>query len=221
MYLQKLKATVYAAVMIGWFFMAQYSIALCFMLVGGNQFVVNHQFFIVLTSYMVVYLGFLAVEKTYPVRRWLEPADTQGMNLKKVLKFIAYGLILWIVTSMLNALLLPYFPEYNAEIDTYFANNERLLRFVVLVIAAPLTEEILFRGKVLTKLSEVFGEGLAIILQGLIFGLVHPFNLQRIYASVIGISFGCIRKKEGTLLASIIMHITINFMGWLIGTSLT
>ncbi len=142
-------------------------------------------------------------------------------NLKinrRWLRYILYGVELWLFSSLLNSLLLPFFSDYKWQITQMFGNQEKGLRFVVLVILVPFLEEYLFRYKIQGYLKEGFGETLAILLQGMFFGLIHSMNLQKIYASVLGIGFGFVREKEGNLQSSIIMHMTINTIGFFIGS---
>ena len=139
---------------------------------------------------------------------------------RRWLRYIMYGVELWLFTSLLNSLLLPFFSDYGQQITEMFGEKEKGLRFVVLVILAPFLEEYLFRYKIQGYLKEGFNKTSAILLQGLFFGLIHAIALQKIYASVLGIGLGFVREKEGKLQSSIITHMTINSIGFLIGSFL-
>ncbi|PHV71788.1 hypothetical protein CS063_04320 [Sporanaerobium hydrogeniformans] len=142
------------------------------------------------------------------------------MVSQKWISYIGYGIGLWMLSTLLNAFLLPFFEEYGTHISQLFANNERVLRFINLIILAPFVEEYLFRYKIQEVLKKGFGPTLAIIFQGVLFGLIHAIALQKIYAIVLGIGLGFIREKEKHLQSSIIAHMTINSIGFLVGTFL-
>ena len=86
------------------------------------------------------------------------------------------------------------------------------LNITVFVIAAPVIEECFFRKLLIERLNR-YGERVAIIVSGLIFGLVHGNFSQFFYAFGLGLAFGYIFVKTGKLRYTIAMHIIINFMG--------
>lgn len=87
-----------------------------------------------------------------------------------------------------------------------------LITFFIMVICAPIFEEIIFR-KLLIDRSAKYGEGMAVLLSGLMFGLFHGNLSQFMYAFTLGIFFAFIYIKTGRILYSIILHMAINFMG--------
>lgn len=140
----------------------------------------------------------------------------KSLNIKKVITFIGMGLGAYFIGIIITNLLIGFFPEYN-EISKSFNEYEPILRFIAMVILAPIVEEYLFRFKIQGYLKEGFGIPIAIIGQALLFGMLHYYILQKIYATVLGILFGYMREKKGTIQVSIWMHITVNFLGWLVG----
>ena len=86
--------------------------------------------------------------------------------------------------------------------------------FIGTVILAPLVEEFAFRGVVLGSLRK-YGDGLAITLSALLFGLVHG-NLRQIpFAFLSGLVLGFITVKSGSLWVSIIAHLFNNGVAFL------
>lgn len=83
---------------------------------------------------------------------------------------------------------------------------------IVMVILAPIVEEYIFR-KVLIDRMAAYGEGVAIVLSGLMFGLFHGNLNQFAYAFGLGVFFGFIYVKTGRLRYTVLLHATINFMG--------
>ncbi len=84
------------------------------------------------------------------------------------------------------------------------------LMFVV--ILAPIAEELFFRKLLIPRLLP-FGEKPAVIVSGLIFGLIHGNFTQFFYAFGLGIAFGFIFVKTGKLAYTIILHMFINLIG--------
>ena len=62
-----------------------------------------------------------------------------------------------------------------------------LIEFLAIVIAAPLVEELLFRGLVYQRIRVLTGAKTAIILSALYFGIYHMNVVQGIYAFLLGI----------------------------------
>lgn len=83
---------------------------------------------------------------------------------------------------------------------------------ILMVICAPVIEEFVFR-KLLIDRAVKYGEGTAIVLSGLMFGLFHGNLNQFAYACFLGMFWGFIYVKTGKLIYSIIMHMFINFLG--------
>lgn len=90
------------------------------------------------------------------------------------------------------------------------------VNFFIVVICAPIMEELLFR-KVLLSRTIKYGEGVSIVFSGLVFGLFHGNLNQFVYAFLLGIFFGFIYVKTRDIRYSIFLHMGINFMGSFIG----
>lgn len=139
-----------------------------------------------------------------------------GLNLKQVFGFVLKGIRTYAAIVLIIAVLIPFFPDYDLK-SVYFSGHETLLSFIVIVIIAPLLEEYLFRGMMQNELlKESYPPMLVNLIQAVSFGMMHTLNLQKIYASVMGLLFGWIKQKEGHLYSTIIMHMTINLIGWCI-----
>lgn len=84
------------------------------------------------------------------------------------------------------------------------------------VLCAPVFEEILFRKLICDKVIK-YGEGCAVVLSGLIFGLFHMNFNQFFYAFFLGCFFAFIYVKTGNLKYTILLHMLINFFGSVLG----
>lgn len=84
--------------------------------------------------------------------------------------------------------------------------------FLLMVLFAPVVEEILFR-KLLVDRTVKYGEGVAVLVSGLMFGLFHGNLNQFVYAFFIGSFFAFLYVKTGEIRYTILMHMLINFLG--------
>ena len=81
-----------------------------------------------------------------------------------------------------------------------------------MAIAAPIFEEILFRGYILDKIRNLYSDKFAIISSGFLFGLMHweilaPLDFAQTGAATIGgFLYAWLRIKTGSLWPSIICH---------------
>lgn len=81
-----------------------------------------------------------------------------------------------------------------------------LIFFVTAAIAAPLFEEIIFRGFLLASLTRYFGTGSAIILSSLVFSIAHLSLSEVLPLTVLGMILGFVYSRSRNLLAPILLH---------------
>lgn len=89
-----------------------------------------------------------------------------------------------------------------------------LFSIVASVCLAPIGEEILFRGVTLRLAKNaVKNFWIANSIQAVCFGIAHMNMVQGIYAFFMGLVFGYIYEKYGSLYVPILLHALINFLG--------
>lgn len=98
------------------------------------------------------------------------------------------------------------------SVETLLENSSLLMNFLVTSLIAPVIEEFLFR-KLLIDRTRQFGEGLAVVLSALLFGLFHANLYQFFYAFGLGMLFAYLYIRTGRLRYPIVLHMLINFMG--------
>ena len=86
------------------------------------------------------------------------------------------------------------------------------LIFILVVICAPIVEELIFRKLMIDKLSR-YGDLVAIITSAVAFGFFHGNFYQFFYASFLGLLLGYLYCKSGNIKYTIIFHMLINFLG--------
>lgn len=89
--------------------------------------------------------------------------------------------------------------------------------FIALVIVAPITEELLFRGVILSGLSSKYGSRKAVILTSLLFGLFHLNPVQIIGAIFVGLVLGWMKLKFDSIVVPIVFHGIYNALPLIFG----
>lgn len=77
-------------------------------------------------------------------------------------------------------------------------------------VAAPVFEELTFRGVIFSGIRKSGSAVQAIVWSAVLFGLFHMNLNQMCYAIALGIFFGALREVTGSIIPSIICHMTIN-----------
>lgn len=88
-------------------------------------------------------------------------------------------------------------------------------RFFLLVIVAPVTEELLFRGIILRGLLARHSQFAAVLLTSLLFGFVHLNPWQFLTALVLGMLLGWVYLRTGSVFLCILGHAVVNGMFFL------
>ena len=90
-----------------------------------------------------------------------------------------------------------------------------LRTFVCMVLAAPLLEELIFRGIMLDGLLKRYTPLKSIVISSLLFGLVHLNRWQFAMGFVLGCFLGWVYFRSGSISACILIHIFANFSSYL------
>jgi uncharacterized protein len=85
-----------------------------------------------------------------------------------------------------------------------------VLLVLIVVIGAPIVEELFFRGLLLRSLERRWGSVWGLLISSLIFGAVHLQPLQFPALVVVGLILGVLAQRTGRLGPSIFAHIAFN-----------
>ena len=125
-------------------------------------------------------------------------------------------IVFMVVAAILLALLQKLLPGINwtETQDVGFSNlisqNDYVLTFLMLVIVAPLAEEIIFRGWLYGKLRTRIPAIPAILLVSLLFGIVHGQWNVGVTVFVMSVAMCSIRELTGTIWGGLLIHILKN-----------
>ncbi len=126
-----------------------------------------------------------------------------------------------IVGSLINtALHMLLGTDVSNPLDFFIQDSSIWLTVLFLVILAPVFEEYIFRRLIIDRLR-AYGEGVCVLVSAVLFGLFHGNFNQFFYAFGLGALLAFIYVKTGRLRYTIILHMTINFIGGIIPQLLT
>ena len=97
-------------------------------------------------------------------------------------------------------------------VEAMTADTPWWINLIFVAILAPILEELVFR-KLLCRHLLPLGEGYAILLSSVIFGLCHGNFFQFFYAFGVGLILALIYVKTGKLIHTITFHFIINLLG--------
>jgi membrane protease YdiL (CAAX protease family) len=147
---------------------------------------------------------------------WKLDSVWQGARFAIAASLIAIPLTIFVNMTML---LILYSLEMNGSTNAILETLEDestpplklILGWYLAVIAAPILEEIVFRGHFQTALSRWVGPVVAVVLVSGGFALIHPLTHQpAIFA--LSLCFGFAYERTGKLWVPILMHMFFNFL---------
>ena len=126
--------------------------------------------------------------------------------------FLAFLFVLWLFAQVTATVMYNVFPD--ASYANYEASSQSdLYGYVVLtLLAAPIFEEILYRGIIYRYFRESVGRIWGYILSSVVFALMHGTIVHIPIAIMGGLFFAVIYEYTGLLRASIMYHIMFNFL---------
>lgn len=191
----------------------QLSIAELFLLGGEHGTVVSLS---VLISFMLLTLmTWLVVRaKTTSARQALDYLGFRAFTLYSALQ----GLAILIVFTIINEVLSVYFDRDPMDfVAPLFASTDsKWLLIVVIVLVAPLYEELVFRGLLWSAIAEQFdrrrGIIIASVVTSLIFAFIHQqYQLYEMGAiAVLALIFCYVRVKSSSILLPMLLHVVNN-----------
>lgn len=142
---------------------------------------------------------------------------TKALNLRKIsggtglsVAMMGFGF------NLLLGILFNFLPEawlssYEEAADTAFA-GELWMVAIMVGIAAPVVEELVFRGLIYTRLKQGMPVMVAAVITAVWFGVMHGHPLWITYAAVLGLIMVWIFERTKSLFASILFHFGYNLV---------
>ncbi len=106
-------------------------------------------------------------------------------------------------------------PKYQ-QVSQMIYSGSIFIEIVSAVIAAPVLEELFFRGMIYKRLRDIVNVKAAIIISALFFGAFHGNLVQLVYAFIIGLMLAYVYEKFKTIWVPIVFHMGANLISILI-----
>jgi uncharacterized protein len=106
--------------------------------------------------------------------------------------------------------------SYNQHMSRFSFEPSLLLALFSLFFFTPIFEEILFRGLVTHQLKQKFTPKISILVQAIIFSILHVQWLHVVYTFVLGLILGYCYEKYKNILYPILLHIGFNVLNILV-----
>ncbi len=141
-------------------------------------------------------------DKSHPIKKlaWQLPFIMVGGYATQVVTVAALNLARKIFPEA--------FSNYDKLMDGML--NTSWLMLVAVFVLAPIGEEIIFRGLILSYSRKCMKEIYAILLNGLLFGVYHGNLIQGIYACLFGMLLAHLAYANESIVPGILLHMAIN-----------
>lgn len=117
------------------------------------------------------------------------------------------GAIIGAIVNMLC--LVPFGAQNTNALAELMTNSSPFWRILTVGIGAPIFEELILRKFLIDRIHK-YGEGIAILASGLLFGLFHGNFSQVFFAAGLGFFFAYIYLRTGKIWYTIAFHMIIN-----------
>jgi uncharacterized protein len=145
-----------------------------------------------------------------------EPRKDVGTGLVGGVVLIVTGWVALVIVLVSATAILGHRPAQPDQVPECVRGVWLWLLGPIVVVAAPLCEETLFRGFLYQGLRSKLSIWPAALSSGVVFGLVHGYWLLIPALFVVGVGLALIYERRGSLLASMTAHATFNLFGFLL-----
>ena len=143
---------------------------------------------------------------------WSEVGLKTGVGKNWLFIGVSQGILLFLVMTIIITIISMFFSfevEQQQIVDVFSTagtRREQFLCILIVAVAAPLSEELYFRGFLYPAISKITGKIPAVIITSIFFSMLH-FDLLRFIPIVIGgIWLNMLYIKTGSLYTSIVAH---------------
>lgn len=179
--------------------------------------------------YNALVWGIMLALLIIPIKKWrLIPKLKQELGVERLLSWSDIGVALLafipylVLASVLAGVATVLLPGYDAgqaqdvgfsELSSRF---ELLLAFLALVIAAPIIEEVIFRGFLFARLKKHLGIIVSVMGTSLVFAVLHMQLNVGIDVFALSVVLCVLRIVTGSIWAGVILHMTKNGLAFFI-----
>ena len=132
------------------------------------------------------------------------------IKFKTVLLIILYMFLVMPLTSLLNAISQMISTNVVLELTNEMIQYPFIVTWLLVGVLGPVVEELICRGIIYEGYKIHVSPVKAMIISGLIFGMLHMNLNQMPYAFAIGIFLVLLKEATGTIVAPILFHVFFN-----------
>lgn len=134
----------------------------------------------------------------------------KSVKIRTVFLTVLFAIVLGPITSLLNSISMLFVDNVVIEQGEEILSLPAGVALFLMAIYGPMCEEFAFRGIVYGGFRRYCKPRAAVIVSGLIFGLMHLNFNQFSYAFAIGIAMALLVEASGSIWTSFILHMIIN-----------
>lgn len=147
-----------------------------------------------------------------------ERLDLYPISFKNIWPVMILGITANIfISNFISLLPIPeaIMQEYS-EATNLLGDEITIVQLLSVVIVAPILEEILYRGLIMKSLQRGMPVIIALLIQAVLFGLMHGQLVWICYATFLGILLAVIKLKYKSLYPSILLHLAFNAANYIL-----
>ncbi len=96
------------------------------------------------------------------------------------------------------------------EMSVMLLGGSLIIQLIDVAIFTPITEEIIFRGMIFTRLRKAMPVWVSVAVSSVVFGALHGHIISFVYASILGVVMSLLMVKFKSIVAPMIFHICFN-----------
>ena len=148
-------------------------------------------------------------------RRWFTPRSVAiGIPLGVASQYILMNIVNWPLSQLFpNTFSFDEISQRAMDITSTAPGAWKIVLVLVVVVGAPIVEEIVYRGAVHTHLQRTAGTAVAIVGTAVIFAGIHMSAIEFPGLFAFALVLGYVRHRSGTLGLSIVTHMAFNAAG--------
>ncbi|HAT4233193.1 TPA: CPBP family intramembrane metalloprotease [Clostridium perfringens] len=142
--------------------------------------------------------------------------NIKKIPMKEYFNIFVLGIGATILLLFLSGILTKLIPSYKEVANQLATSRASVLQLIITIVLIPIYEEIFYRGIIFGYLRKNFNIIVAIVVQALVFGVMHLNLVQGIYTFILGIVLALVYMYSESILGNITVHIIFNLLGILI-----
>ena len=148
-----------------------------------------------------------------PAEEWRQTPGSPRLPFLFLPMALGAGYLVSLLGDYVCGDFLERFSQSSSAESYYTEPGAVALYFVSTCILAPLLEEYIYRGLLFKHLLPL-GEGVAVFVTSLLFGLCHLSLSQTLFAFAVGISLGYARSRTGSIWFGVLIHFVTNLISF-------